>query len=102
MKKSVDQRCKAEDPAIEVNRIYNPIEVSGDSRDGMTITQTLLDALDEGYYNIPRESSLVDLAEKYGVSDRAVSERLRRATAQLIESSLVRDEELLVEEMKND
>lgn len=80
---------------LEVNRIYNPIEVSGDSRAGMTLTQTqtLTKALEMGYFNIPRETSLVELAEEFGVSDQAVSERLRRANVKLIESALVKDEE---------
>jgi len=89
------RRCRSDDLAIGIDRIYNPIEVSGNSRDSMTLTQTqtLIEALDAGYYDIPRDASLINLAEKYGISDQAVSERLRRATAELIKSSLVRSEE---------
>lgn len=80
---------------VTVNRIYNPIEVSGDSRMGMTTIQaeTLVDALEKGYFDIPRKTSLVELADDYDISDQAVSERIRRATAELIEKSLLVEDE---------
>lgn len=88
--------CDENGVHIKIKRIYNPIEVSGDSRTGMTSVQakTLVDALESGYFDIPRKTSLVKLSESYGVSDQAVSERIRRATAELIRSSLMVDEEL--------
>jgi predicted DNA binding protein len=87
--------CAEHGVPILVNRIYNPIEVSGDSRMGMTSTQaeTLVDALEKGYFDIPRKTSLVELADDYGVSDQAVSERIRRATSELVEASLLVEEE---------
>lgn len=89
--------CAEAELEIKVTRVYNPIEVSGDFREGMTSTQrsTLLDAFEAGYFDIPRQTSLVELAEEYDVSDQAVSERLRRATSQLIDSALVVEEESL-------
>lgn len=87
--------CAEHEVPILVKRIYNPIEVSGDSRMGMTSTQaeTLVDALEKGYFDIPRKTSLVELADDYGVSDQAVSERIRRATSELVEASLLVEEE---------
>lgn len=87
--------CDKNGVRMKIKRIYNPIEVSGDSRTGMTSVQakTLVDALEAGYFEIPRKTSLVKLSEGYGVSDQAVSERLRRATAELIRSSLIVDEQ---------
>ena len=83
--------CLGHGVPIKVKRMYNPIEISGSSRTGMTKTQveTLVDSYEEGYFEIPRKTTLVELSEKYGVSDQAVSERLRRATAELIEKSLM-------------
>ena len=83
--------CVEHEVPIKVKRMYNPIEISGSSRTGMTQTQveTLVDAYEAGYFDIPRKTTLVELSEKYGVSDQAVSERLRRATAELIEKSLM-------------
>ncbi len=88
------ERCSQAGLGVGIVRVYNPVEVSGDFREGMTSTQrrTLLDAFEAGYFEIPRETSLVDLAEEYDVSDQAVSERLRRATSRLIDDALVLEE----------
>lgn len=50
--------------------------------------ETLRLALREGYFNVPREASIRELAEKLGVSDQAVSERLRRGVSTLIGSTI--------------
>ncbi|WP_336345992.1 helix-turn-helix domain-containing protein [Halalkalicoccus ordinarius] len=39
---------------------------------------TLFQALKQGYFNIPREVDTAELAAQYGISDQAVTERLRR------------------------
>ena len=87
--------CAEHGIEMSIRKIYNPIEVSNGSPTGMTTIQarTLVDALEEGYFDIPRKTSLVKLGEKYGISDQAVSERLRRATAEFVRSSLVVEDE---------
>lgn len=54
--------------------------------------ETLLLAYHSGYYDTPRECQLADLASKEDVSDSALSKRLRRATASLIERTLLDEE----------
>lgn len=90
------QYCIKHEVPIKIKRMYNPIEISGGSRTGMTQTQveTLVDAYEAGYFDVPRRTTLVELSEKYGVSDQAVSERLRRATSELIEKSLMPEIEM--------
>lgn len=85
------RRCEDSEVPLSVVRIYNPIDISGKLRSGMTATQmeTLLDAFEAGYFKVPRETTLVELSEKYGISDQAVSERLRRGIGELVESGLV-------------
>ncbi|MDQ2050152.1 helix-turn-helix domain-containing protein [Natronolimnohabitans sp. A-GB9] len=56
--------------------------------------ETLLLAYQNGYYDTPRECQLADLASKEEVSDSALSKRLRRATASLIERTLLDEEGL--------
>ena len=46
-------------------------------------------ALDAGYFAIPRETSLSELADRLEISHQALSERLRRATAALVEDALI-------------
>ncbi len=53
--------------------------------------ETLLMAYRNGYYEVPRSHPLDQLAEKENVSDSALSKRLRRATASLIEHTLLAD-----------
>ncbi len=89
--------CTDKDVGIEVKKMGRPSSLSERSLATMTATQarTLVDAYEAGYFDIPRKTSIVELSERYGVSDQAVSERIRRATAQLVKSSLAVEEEHL-------
>lgn len=49
---------------------------------------TVRAAVDNGYYEVPRETTLEDLATELDVSHQALSERLRRGHRTLIESVL--------------
>lgn len=76
---------------IDLEGIHNPIE----SSDGIRLTpeqrEALLTALDEGYFAVPREITMVELAEKLGISDSAVSQRIRRGLAKLLSATIVRE-----------
>ena len=50
--------------------------------------ETLVTAYRRGYYDIPREITLVDLAAELDISDQAVSERLRRGEAKIVHERL--------------
>jgi len=45
--------------------------------------ETLATAVDAGYFSVPREATLADVAETLGVSRQAASERLRRGMESL-------------------
>ncbi|AQL44302.1 hypothetical protein BV210_16965 [Halorientalis sp. IM1011] len=83
------------DSGIEyrLDRLYRTEPTRSDDH-GLTDQQrrTLLTAAREGYFDVPRSISQADLAEKLGVSDSAVSQRVRRAVAALIERALSPDE----------
>lgn len=83
--------CSERDIPVEVGRIYNPSRPEGGPFYGLTQPQreTLIRAVEGGYYSIPREVSTKDLAEEFGISDQAVTERLRRAIITLVDNSLV-------------
>lgn len=51
--------------------------------------EALVEAVRRGYYAIPRQLTTADLAEQFGISDQAVTERLRRAVRALTESTLL-------------
>lgn len=61
---------------------------------GLTPEQwdALRQAHEAGYFNVPRKTTQLELADRLGISPSAVSERLRRATSQLIEAQLDSDD----------
>lgn len=82
--------CENAHVTLTVNRIYNPTKPGDEPWFGLTEVQrdTLMYAVEHGYYAIPREISTQELADEFGVSDQAVTERLRRATIALVENTL--------------
>jgi predicted DNA binding protein len=70
-------------------RLYRE-EASDDDGFGVTGPQreALLAALEAGYYDVPRGTTLAVVAESLGVSDQAVSTRLRRGTTALLRATL--------------
>lgn len=82
----------AEDLEIESVR---PADELGGPGDNGILTSTQLEALDAaleaGYYDIPRDVTLRELAERLGVSASSLSERIRRAEARLVQTHLGRD-----------
>lgn len=57
-------------------------ELTPDQRD------TLVVAREAGYYDVPRGTTVREIADELDVSHQAVSERLRRGTANLIDDTL--------------
>lgn len=53
--------------------------------------EALLCALEAGFYNVPRDSTMDDVAADLGISQQALSKRLRRGYRNLIESTLTVD-----------
>lgn len=84
------QRCNREQITVTVRRIYNPSRPGSGPWFGLTPVQreTLLLAVDLGYYDIPRQCSTIELADQLDISDQAVTERLRRAIVTLVSNTL--------------
>ena len=72
--------------------VTNIRELEGEpaGRYGLTADQyeTLAEAARLGYFDVPREVSLDEIADELGVSHQAASERIRRATSALVEDTL--------------
>jgi predicted DNA binding protein len=51
----------------------------------------LLTAMERGYFRVPRDISTRDLADEFGISHQAFSERLRRGMDTLIDATLTTD-----------
>ncbi|ELZ98092.1 DNA binding domain-containing protein [Haloferax mucosum ATCC BAA-1512] len=61
------------------------------TRFGLTDSQyhTLVTAYKSGYYDIPRETDITSLAERFGISHQATSQRLRRSHRTLVRQTLI-------------
>jgi predicted DNA binding protein len=85
-----DDFCREHDIDITIDAIY-AMENERHARFGLTEEQaeTLTAALEHGYYEVPREFSVADLAEELDISHQALSERFRRAHGNLVGNTLV-------------
>ncbi|WP_276270764.1 bacterio-opsin activator domain-containing protein [Haloarcula litorea] len=85
--------CRSSGVDVDVTAVHDP-ESSPDSELGLTATQyeTLRAALEAGYFEVPRRTSLTDLAAELGVSDSAVSQRLRRGVGTLLLATVADDD----------
>lgn len=82
--------CADRGVPIEVLRVHDLVPPGETATElGLTDTQyrTLRTAFEWGYFAVPRRTSLSDLAAEFGVSDTAVSQRLRRGTSAVLETA---------------
>ncbi len=81
---------RTEDIGLEVVRIHD-LEETHSSALGLTDSQleALQTALESGYYEVPREAGLKDIANELGESHQSLSEKLRRAHQTVVSSNVV-------------
>lgn len=77
---------------VTLRHIYNPTPREDQPALSAVQRQTLLSAYDQGYFRVPRRTTLSELAERQEVSDSALSQRIRRGIAGLIEHTLLTDD----------
>jgi len=51
--------------------------------------ETLLMAVEKGYFSVPRETKLAEIAEVVGITQQAASERVRRGAETVLRKSLI-------------
>lgn len=87
------EHCRERGVAFRVDRLCDA-ELPRGRRPMLTSEQreTLVTAYREGYFGVPRATSQDELASTLGVSGSAVSQRLRRAMAQLVSSTFPVDD----------
>lgn len=78
--------CRGHDIGFEFHSVHQAEAHSGLPEYGLTDRQreTLATAVERGYFRVPRECSLSELATALGVSETAASERLRRGMGRLV------------------
>lgn len=82
--------CRNEGLTFNIKRIHELEESVGGSEFGLTQQQheVLVTAAEAGYFGIPRELTMAELADELDISQQALSERLRRGHEALIDSAL--------------
>lgn len=82
--------CREADIQADVERLFNPIDPEFEEARTVTDSQRSLieRAYDEGYFEVPRKTTLVELADEVGLSDQAVNERIRRGLSSLVETTI--------------
>ena len=90
-----DDLCRTHDRLVErgVNADLRRVtELTDDSRSHTRLTpeqqEALSAAFEHGYFEIPRQISMEELAVELGISHQALSERLRRAYETLVDAEL--------------
>lgn len=85
--RSFRRACSDDGIGMTVHRLYAPEARGSDRRSDLTPEQleALRTAYERGYFEVPRDVSLVELSETLGVSDSAVSQRLRRGVDSIVE-----------------
>lgn len=85
-----NRRCLENGIDLELEQVHNPARPEGGPKAELTPEQheVLLAAIEEGYFEVPREITLVELGEQLGISDSAVSQRLRRGLETLLSTVL--------------
>jgi len=88
---ALQRDCRNAGVRLEVGRLDQSADDPGSNPYGLTPKQhaLLTTAIEDGYFTVPRETTLVDLAAKLGVSDQAVSECLRRAQRNLVRATIL-------------
>lgn len=74
---------------FDVTKLYHPT-APNQREHGLTVAQyeTLVEAVQYGYFDVPRGCSTDDLAAELDISSNAVSQRIRRGCANLVRHSL--------------
>ena len=84
------QYCIENDVAFDLSRLYEISHPHSGGQYGLTPKQyeALTAAWEMGYFQLPREATLTDVADELGISQQALSDRLRRAHDALIANTL--------------
>ncbi|SFS09639.1 hypothetical protein SAMN05216559_3552 [Halomicrobium zhouii] len=87
---AIVESCDRYGVDARIERIYPMTESSRAGQSDLTEQQlqTVEVALERGYYDVPRQTTLTELAEELDVSHQALSERLRRGHRRLVAATL--------------
>lgn len=82
--------CQENDVSFELHGLREQSEPMASTQYHLTPKQrdTLVTALDAGYFDVPQKITMADLADQLGITQQALSKRLHHAYKNLIDSTL--------------
>lgn len=85
--------CERKDIRFELHSVYEEWQTKAESEAALTAPQreALSTARELGYFEIPRQASLADVATELGITPQSLSERLRRGIPVLVDAVLLDD-----------
>lgn len=83
--------CDDHDIPLTLRHLYNPALPEDGGQLSARQHEALIAAYRGGYFEVPRQTSMNTLAMEFDISDSAVSQRIRRGTAALIDETLLRN-----------
>jgi predicted DNA binding protein len=83
--RAFNERCTESGIEVELRGVYNPHVPTVEQHLTPTQWRTLAVAYERGYFDVPRRTKLESLADHFGISEQAVSQRLRRGTGALVD-----------------
>lgn len=86
--------CVSREFSFRLERVYQPDNPQEEAAYGVTADQqeALRAGYDAGYFDVPRETTLTELADRLDISRNALSARLRRGQRNLLSNTLVHEE----------
>jgi len=86
--------CREHDFSVEPRRIYRPDNPEEQAEYDITEEQqvALEAAYEAGYFNVPRDHTLTEVAAQLGISRNALSARLRRGQRNLLANTIIHEE----------
>lgn len=86
------QVCRERGIRVDIDRIFSPTEVE-DSRYALGLTEPQREAVEiaarDGYFAVPRGTSLEAIGAELGISDQAAGERLRRGIDRVLAATVL-------------
>lgn len=84
----IEQWCEENDVNFELQAVYTSDETVADTTLTESQREVLQVALEVGYFGVPRQGTLSDVATELDISTQAVSEHIRRGHRRFLEQHL--------------
>lgn len=88
---TVRETAAGHDGDLSVNRLYSVPPGEEASATGLTAKQeaALVLAYERGYFEVPREATMSDIADELGISDSAAAQRISRGLSTLVADTVI-------------